>query len=360
MPNTVWGILGLNDQFASVSDVGEQRIFTAVNQLAAAQSAEVEAISRMLVESDTTRHTEYYYIPTGGRMQEAGRLTRPGAVKGLNRYSVGYPLRDARDQVAYDDISIAYMSVTEVQAHISTVFNRHMDWVRYHQLRAIFNKTNEVFADETENMEITVRRLANTDGTPYPPLFGYDIQDSLTDHNHYLVSGYAAAAISDINNPFPVLRNHIAEHFGQGVDVVVFVNPDHEAVISALTGFVEAGDPALSQPATETALVGRAPRVPGVIAGRVNRTWVSLWQSIPPNYMFAFDPTLAPPLKRRIDRATGIMGRGQLSLVARQTEFPLQESFWRDRRGYGVGNRLNGVAMELTVDVTYDTPAEFI
>jgi hypothetical protein len=357
--NTIWGILGLNDRLVSVSNVGQAQIYDAVNRLAATHSAEIAAASAALIQATTTRYTEYYALPGGGKMQESDRLTRPGAIKPPPSFPVSYDLRDARDQLAWDDISIAYMNLEEVQNAVQTVFIRHMNWVRWQVLKHVFNNTNETFSDETVGADLTIRRLANADGTEYGPLFGDDTLVGGT-HDHYLVSGYAASAISATNDPYKTLRDEIEEHWGPG-NIVTFINPTEAPETEALADFVPVEDSRLIQPVTAEAIVpGSLPSsVPGTIIGRIDRQWVSEWRAVPSNYMLSIDLDQPAPLKKRIDTPSSISGRGDLALVARQTEFPLEESFWRDRHGYGVGNRLNGAVMFLDAGAVYDIPTEF-
>jgi hypothetical protein len=354
--NTIWGILGLPDHNKNVAQVGEPIIYDAVNQLAAAHSNELAEATSLFIQTVTTKHTEYYQMPGGGMMQEADRLSRPGAIKFPGQYPVSYDLRDARDQLAWDDISIAYMDLEEVQTAVRTVFIRHINWVRYHMLRHLFNNTNEAFTDETIGADLTIRRLANGDGIQYPPMYGQSTMVPGT-HSHYMVSGYAASAISATNNPFKPLRTQIEEHFGPG-NIVAFINPTETPAVEALADFVPLEDPNLSLPITQEAISGNVPAaIPGRVIGRIDRQWVAEWLAVPSNYIMAIDIDQTAPMKKRIDEPTSISGRGALALVAQQQEFPLQESFWRDRHGYGVGNRLNGAIMFLDAGAAYAPPS---
>lgn len=356
MAETIWGILQLPDANVPVTQVGQTLTYEAINQLAERHNARVQAIIRTLVGDTITYVESYFETPGGGMMQEADRLTRPAAIKRVGRYNIGFPIRDARDQIAGDDITLAYMTLAQAQANVSTVFVRHLNWVRHHILRALFNNVNESFWDETLGRAVTVRRLANEDGTIYAP--GLNAETGVDD-NHYLVSGYAAASISNTNNPFPVLRDEITEHEGEG-NIVVWINPAQSALVKALADFVPYADPMLRQPLDTTVISGSAPMgIPGTVIGRISNVWVAEWTSVPAAYMVAIDLNQPPPLQKRVDVPTDIRGRGRLELIARQEEFPLQESFWRDRHGYGVANRTAAAVMELTVDATYDIPAAY-
>lgn len=352
--STIWGVLGIADRDTTVDYVGQTSTFEAINELVNRHNVELAAASQVFIEMETTDYQETYYLPAGGMLQEATRLTRPGAVKATGSYTTAYDLRDGRDQMAWDDVSLAYMTLNQVQAQLRTVLIRDQNWTRYHILKHLLNKTNATFVDEIRG-SLTVRRLANSDGSLYPPVIG---SSSEAEDNHYLVSGYTAANISDTNNPFVTLRDEIEEHFGAG-DVVAFINNAQRAKVEALTNFVPVSDRYI-QEGNDTATISGAPAgVPGSLLGRIDDVWVVEWRWIPANYIMALDTMQPAPLKKRVDLPTNIAGRGALQLVAEQEELPLMSSFWRHREGYGVGNRLNGVAMELTTDGSYDNPATY-
>jgi hypothetical protein len=356
MSTTIWGLLQVSDANTPVQTVGQQLTFEAINRFAARHNTNVGNIIRRFVDDTTTDIETYYETPGGGMMQETNRLSRPGAVKTYGRYNVGFPIRDARDQIAGDDITFAYLTLAQLQRQVTNIFIRHLNWVRFHILRALFNNANETFFDEFLQREITVRRLANTDGTIYAPNLN---AETGTDDNHYLVSGYLSSAISNTNNPFITLRDEITEHSGDG-NIVVFINPAQSAVVKALADFVGYTDPMIRLPTDSTVITGAAPDgLPGTVIGRVSSVWVVEWTTIPADYMVALDISQPPPLRKRIDIATNIQGRGQLALIARQQEFPLEESFWRDRHGYGVGNRLGTAIMQFKASGTYDIPAAY-
>jgi hypothetical protein len=43
-------------------------------------------------------------------------------------------------------------------------------------------------------------------------------------------------------------------------------------------------------------------------------------------------------------------------LVSQDEEYPFSNSFWRNRFGFGCGNRLNGYALYLASSTTYTSP----
>lgn len=358
MSTTIWGILGLEDAQTPVNQVGQRQTFEAITEFINRHNAAVQRVIGTLVEGTTTDIETFFETPGGGMMQEGNEYSRPGAIKTFGRYNVGYPLRDARDQIAADDITLAYMTLRQVNRSVETIFTRHLNWIRFHILRALFNNVNDTdYYEEAYGRTVTIRRLANQDGTIYAPVINAD--DGAED-DHYLISGYTSANISNTNNPFITLRDEIKEHFGEGVNIVVFINPAQSAVVKLLADFVEYGDPMLRQPNDTTVIVGQAPAgVPGTIIGRISNVWVSEWVHVPADYMLAVDVAQPGPLTKRVDIPTDIQGRGVLALVARQVEWPLQEAFWRDRHGYGVSNRLSAAVMQLAAAGPYAIPAAY-
>lgn len=350
---TIYGILGISDRDATVDSVGQGVVWDAMEELFRRHNEDMEAAVSFFVQETTTNHTERYYLPSGGQMQRQTRLSRPGAVKPIGEYDVAYDLEMWGDQVAGDRVALAYLTLNKLNSVIRGIEVRHANTVRQNILQHLLNKTNATFVDELRG-SLTIRRLANTDSTTYPPVIG---SDTGADDNMYIVSGYTAANISDTNNPFPTIRAKFTPHFGQGTPVAL-LNSTHTTKIEALVDFIPISDPFVREGDATPTIIGGGPSVPGRIIGRVNGVWVSEWDWMPANYIYAQDIDQPAPLKKRID-SVEVPGRGMLELVTEQEEYPLLESFWALREGYGVANRLNGVAMELTTDATYDTPAAF-
>ena len=71
------------------------------------------------------------------------------------------------------------------------------------------------------------------------------------------------------------------------------------------------------------------------------------WRWIPSGYLLGIHLDAPKPLIRRVDPPETGLGDG-LQLIVEDVQSPIWKSSWRDRFGYGVGNRLNGVVMDLT------------
>jgi hypothetical protein len=185
--------------------------------------------------------------------------------------------------------------------------------------------------------------------------------ESEATENHYLESGYAAASISDANNPFVTIRDDLEHHFGMeegGSNIFAFINSAQRTKVEDLTDFDPITDKFIQASAMADKPFGWPTYVPGRVLGRSNHVWVIEWAWIPANYIFGIHGDAPPPLKKRVDPADTGLGRG-LQLVAQDEKFPFQSSFWRHRFGIGAGNRLNGVVMELGTGGSYTVASDY-
>lgn len=358
MATTIYGVLGLNDNDnVALNTFGQDVIYDAVQQVLAQHNADVEAASSVFIERQTENHTLLYKLPGGGRLQKLGGKAQAGAVKASGEWSVSFPLEDFGDQIAADRIAYAYMNTEALQRHLNTVMIRNVNTVRYEILRAILHGASRTFKDELYG-DLTIQPLASGDSVVYPPVLG--AEDGATE-NHYLVSGYDATAISDANNPYETLANELEEHFGApsgGSNLVAFIHHDEVAETKALADFDEVPD-RFVRPGNDTAVPEGLPaNTPGRIIGRVSGMWVSEWRWVPSGYIVAMHLDAPKPLIQRVDPTFTGLPRG-LQLVAESDRYPFTQSHYEHRFGVGVGNRLNGVVMQLTTNASYSAPSGY-
>lgn len=353
---TIFGVLGMADRDTFQDTTAQRAAWELINEYAMKTQADLDMASAIFVQGETIDHAERYFLPAGGMMQAAANRTRPGAVKPINSWDVAYPIDDFRDQIASDFVATAYMTAKQLDAQVKGVAERYKNRKRFMILRALLNSTNETFVDQKYG-SLTIKRLANatsgSDTTVYPPVIG---SSSEATEDHYIETGYAASSISDSNNPFVTGRDELEEHFGSGT-VVAFINNAQRAKVEALTAFAERV-PMATTPADNNAVLAEQglPMVPGRIIGAINDVIVSEWRWIPANYILFVDLEQPAPLKKRVDEPESLRG---FKLVAEQMDFPLTESFWMAREGYGVANRLNGVVLELGTGGSYTIPTAY-
>lgn len=356
--STIFGALGVNDtDRVFLNTLGQRVVYDAITQLTARYNADIAAQMAVFVEGKTESFKERYKLPASGRMQRVGKNSAPAAVKTTGQWDVAYPLDEFGAAVSAGRIDYAYMTVGDLDRHIQTVFTQDTNTRRYEMLKALLNNTVRTFNDEI-NGSLSVQPLANGDAVLYPPLLG---SESEATADHYLVSGYAASAISDTNNPFRTMRDLLESKFGAptgGGNVAVLINDAQTAKSLDLTEFNRVTD-RMVVPGANTDRVAGLPALPGRILGRTDSgVTVAEWRWLPAGYMLGVVLDAPAPLKMRVDPAyTGLPT--DLALVAEDNDYPFKTSYWASRYGFGVGNRLNGVVMQLKASGSYDVPTGY-
>jgi hypothetical protein len=354
------GILNINDsERAFVNTVGQQLVFDAVNQLLADYNREVAQMVQIFIERETEKFKFRYLLPGGGKLQRMGRQAQAGAMKRTGSYDVAMPLRQWGAQLAGSRVDTAYMTIQELSAHLDTIMIQDLNTLRWRILTSIFEDTNLTFTDPIHG-SLTVTRLANTDGTLYPPVLGSETE---ADDDHYAETDYTVAQIADANNPVSTLVAEIAEHFGgigsQGREFVYFHGNDQLSYLQAITGYVPISDQYI-QIASSTADVRTWPNVPGRVHGRLSGAWLSEWDGwIPDTYGIMVLLGVGAPLIKRVDPAEVGLGRG-LQLVARDGSHPMEQAHYENRYGLGCGNRLSAAVLEISGGgATYAPPTAY-
>lgn len=354
----IFGELNLNDTDRVFNaTAGQEVIYDFINDYVARYNMTMQQAMGAFVSMNTENYKERFKLPANGRLQRRGRRSLPAARKNAGSWDVAYPLNDFGDVVAGDDVTIAYMTATELTSHINGTIQRNSGTVRHEILYSLFNNTQRPFIDPLWGT-LNVEPLANGDAVLYPPVLGSDTE--ATD-DHYLVSGYTSANISDTNDPYPVIADELVEHFGEqvgGSNIVTFINPDEASKTKDLTDFTEVPDQYI-RTGDDTDVPEGLPSVPGKIIGRMSdSTWVSQWRWIPSGYMLSVHLEVEAPLIQRVDPSDTGLGQG-LVLVANDFNAPVESWFWRNRFGLGARNRLNGVVMQLSAPGAYVIPTAY-
>lgn len=357
----IFGNLGLADSERVFSaTTGQQVIYDAIMTYVNRVADDMNRQMSIFVDMTTTNHKERFKLPGTGRLQDMGYnpQAKPASVKAYGGWDVAYPLTEYAAAISGSRVSMAYMTVADLERHVQTIVVQDVNTVRHALLYAIFNSTAATFNDDLWG-SLTIQRLANGDSVTYPPVIG---SESEATDNHYLESNYAASAISDTNNPYVTIEAELVEHFGksQGNDnVAVFINSAQKAKTEDLTDFVEVTD-RFVMPGTQTArLTGLPMGHPGRVIGRTNGCWVIEWDWIPSGWAVGVHLDTDPVLKMRIDPADTGLGNGRLALVAEDVEYPFEASYWSHRFGFGVGNRLGAVVLEFGTGGTYTEPTAY-
>lgn len=356
----IFGALNMEDsERAYVNDVGKALVFEAIQEVMADWNADVNAAMSVFVERRTEKYTERYLLPGSGMLQQVGREDAPGAVKRYGEWDVAYPLREWGAALGGGRVNLAYMTIQELDAHLDTIFAQDLNRMRQRILTALFEDDNLTWTDPLYG-NLTIRRLANGDGTSYPPVVG---SSSDAAEDHYLAAGYAEGSISDSNNPISTAVDDLVHHFGgramMGDRIVVFHNSSATDDLDDLTDYVPIADQYVAYGQDTSLAVPTVPNVPGRIHARCSGAWLSEWDWIPTTYMLAVHLEARAPLTMRVDPAETGLGQGDLMLVGRDMNYPLESSYYSRRFGLGVGNRLNGVVTEVSGDGTYAPPSAY-
>lgn len=352
-----FGTFGVNEtDYQFITQLGQEVVYDWTQQYVQRINNDLNLAMGVFVEETTETFKERYLLPGGGYMQRRGGATNPGARKTTGKWDVGYPIESFGEVVAETRNAMAYMTPAKYAAHVNGVVAASVNTIRLEMLHKLLNNSQKTFNDENHG-EILVEPLANGDTVVYPPVEGA-VSEATEDH--YLVSGYAASGIDNTNNPLPVIRDDLIQHYGRqtgGSNIVVFINPAQRAKIEALSGFIAIPDQYI-RVGNDTDVPQGLPMVAGEIIGRSDGCWVVVWDYIPAAYMLGIHLEAPAPLKRRVHPvATGLPSG--LALVAQDDSHPIESAEWNLDFGFGVGNRLNGVVMELTTDVSYTIPSAY-
>lgn len=352
----IYGVLGIDEsERRYLREFGQKVIFEAVNQVLQMYSEDLRRALAVFVEEETSDAQRRYMLPGGGTLQRRGGQAQSAAVKTIGYWDVAFPLEEWGDQIAADRVDYAYMTVQDLDRHLRTVMIRDANTVRTELLRALFNNSAWTFQDPIAGT-LTVQPLANGDAVLYPPVLGSDTE---AQENHYIEAGYTN--ITDTQDPYELVVDELEEHFGAvsgGEDVVAFINPAQVGETLALTDFIPVVDNRI-QPGQDTSQPVNLPNVPGRVLGRHARgIWVVEWRWVPQNYILGLHLNAPAPAIVRVDPDFTGLPRG-LTLVAESDLYPFTQSHYSRRFGIGVGNRLNGVVVELGNDGSFDVPSQF-
>jgi hypothetical protein len=350
------GILDVDDTDRKLTALAlEDRDFTsAINRVLAKYQAERNAAQQLFLQGETTMPQEAVRLGGFDEGQEIGPDGRPLETHVGGTTNVAYPLKRVAWAIGWNIETFARMTIAdldrEVMAKTAGNAKRHMREI----FRALLGSANYAYSDDIYG-ELTVRRLANGDGTLYPPVA---YADEEAEDNHYLVAGYSAAEISATNNPLRTLAEEVREHFTSTTRIVAFMNSaDRADLLAKLPNFVDVAVPGIAPGIAEARVLDEtAPTVPGDLLGidGDSGAYVYVYDRIPAGYIAAGAVDEAPPLKRRVPEAASLQG---FAMLTEESHLPFYKRTWIERFGYGVANRLSFAVLQLKASGSYDVPA---
>jgi hypothetical protein len=356
----VFGTLTDNDtEFGFLANVGQGLAWEVAQKWVSDRMVEFALTTAIFVEDKTEKFKLRYKKPGAGYLQERNAQGTYGSAKATGSWDVAFPLRDKGITHSWNDVDVAKLSAEELSNHIVTGMNSYINSFRHDVLHVLFDNVQESFTDP-DHGSLSIEPLANGDTVTYPPVTGEP--DTEATEDHYLESGYAAANISDTNNPLATIRDDLDHHYNGpstgGDNIVVFCNRAQRSQLEGLTEFTEVPDNWIMTGDNVDVPFG-LPNAPGKVLGRASGVWVVQWDYVPANYLLGIHLDETPPLLMRHDPLSTGLGTGDFMLVSRDEQFPFESAVWRARYGIGGGNRLNGVAMELGTGGSYTVPTAY-
>lgn len=356
---TLLGMLGVADTDASfLSKLGQQVVYDAVTEYLRMHNMEMAKVESVFVEKTTEDFQIRYKLIETGYMERQGGVGQASASGANGAWDVAFPIDDWGRNILINDVALARMAAGEFEKHIDGKRAQDINTRRREMLRALFRNTSLSFVDDVQGT-LTVRPLANGSGDSvvYPPVLG---STSEATRQRYNVSTYTSASISATNNPLITIRQDLEADFGTSTgyaNVAAFFNKAQIAKLEALAGYRPVEDINVRS-GQDTDVPINLPSVPGVIRGRCDGCWIIEWAWIPADYALGIHLDAPRPLIKRVDPAAvrSALGIDGLTLVAENRNSPLFTSKFRNRYGFGVGNRLNGYVMQFKASGSYDIP----
>ena len=335
----LYGFTKLADLAAErVTTVGLDVVRKAIDASVAEHNRQISALTSLFV-TPTTKYSIRYRTPTAARLQGMDESGRPRPIRWSGHYDIAFPLQMAAISWGETYVAAQKMTVQEASDFTSTLISADARWMRDHILAALFGRTAWTFVDD-EHGSLTIKGLANTDGTTYLTLTG---ADAGADDEHYLAQ---ANAIDSSNDPFPTIYAELMEHPENSGDVVALVPSGLKSAIQGLSGFNKLPDVNIQPSVTADRLTGQLGlSVPGEVFGYHDaKVWLVEWRSMPANYMIAMTTGGERPLAMREDPEPELRG---FRLVGQRNDHPFSESVWQRRAGFGAYNRVGAVVQRV-------------
>jgi hypothetical protein len=291
----------------------------------------------------------------GGEMQPYVEKGDTEATRGGEEWNYAVPIDRFRDRQIYTEEFIATntMDVLNRDVVMSAIRN---GTTRIKQvLRAVLHKTNYTFRDGefpgSGLGNLAVKRLFNNDSATGSIYVGAT-EVSIGTLQHYITSGGASIAEDDFGAAKDKLKA-----VGLGTDVVYIMGSALGEDTAGLTNFVYPQERNIVDPDAVYSIV-RHPRAIGRLRGAGIEGEVIVMPFFPDNVFLAIDRAAPVPVLRRQHVDPRFRG---WRLVQNETLAPYGTAAIRNKRwefieGAAVGNRANGVSVEITADASYDDP----
>jgi len=169
---SIFGHLNLNDsEYVFEAVEGQEVIYETATEYLARINAELAAATGIFVEAQVDIFKERYKLPGSGYLSRRNVAGRYPAVKATGYWDVAFPLEDFGAQSVGDDVSMAYMTIRDLELHLQTVVTQSVNTDRFELLKALFNNAQDTFVDPLHG-SLSIEPMANGDAVVYPPVLG--------------------------------------------------------------------------------------------------------------------------------------------------------------------------------------------
>jgi hypothetical protein len=352
--------------FLSMQDVLDQRVtdnmIPQLNTIFEQSVAIHNALTNQMLDIFVKRTTEFkirFNSPINLQLQPLDEFGRARPVKMAGFYDVAFPIKKAGIAMGWTREMLAKSTVLDLNNRLAAMFEADKRWNRNQILGTLFTNTSYTFGDPYHG-DLTVLPLANGDSQVYWVRSGAETGETA---NHFTA---VTTDIADATNPYPIIEAQLSRRVENGggmgmpfgAKVVVFINSAQEAKTRGLTDFFAKEDPDLVLNDNETVLTGALPAgIPGEIIGKVNRCWVSVWDSIPANYLLGLSLNGERPVAMREEPEASLQG---YVAVGERHDQPYHERHYERIAGFGIWNRVSAVIYQVNGgDTTYDIPTGY-
>jgi hypothetical protein len=335
--------------------VGEGVILDAIQQSAIEHTKALNTMLSTLCQR-TIKGKELVLQVAGGEMQPLDEKGNPIPVAGVSPIEIGYPIQGGGTAWATDRVSRAYMTVQDANKKTIEAMGRDMRTMRRRFLASVFDNVEWTFTDTALELgSLTIKPLANNDTQTYLRTGGA----AATIDNHYLAQ---ASAIADASNPFPTIYSELAEHPGNGTDIVCYCPTNLISTIEALGDFVPVKDAYVIPAMTSATLASTDyPRILGAgdeVSGRVSKCWIVEWKALPDSYIVAHALNAGAVVGMREHVPANLQG---LIVENNSPDGNIAETRMLRYAGFGVRNRVAAAVMRIgngsyAIPSGYDAP----
>lgn len=217
MPNTLaYGFYGLGDVLnRRVTVVGVETVNDAVVQSVQQYTNDWNALMTTVVERVNWAKRRYR-LPGTRTLQPLSEDGTPQPVRQAGHYEVALPLQRGGTSWGGNMWAMEKMTVEDVNNETLTAQAADTDWLMRRVFAAIFTNVTWEYDDPDDEIgTLTIQSLANGDSVLYPMVSGGSAAD-----DHFSAQ---AAAISNTDNPYPILYSELAEHPSNSGPYVAYI-----------------------------------------------------------------------------------------------------------------------------------------